>query len=570
MVHELNNLFEVITLLSVAVFVVAFFRSMGLSPVLGYLFAGTLLGKHGLELISDDSSVYFIAEFGVVFLLFVIGMELTLERLMSMRLHVFGFGSLQTIITAVVIYITCRVCDVPLEPSIIIGGGLALSSTAIVLQVLRDNGQQSTQVGRLSLAVLLMQDFMVLPLLVLVPLLSGDSGDLLVNLSHALLKAVIALLTIFMCGRLIFRPLFAVIASFQSKELFLAMNLLVVLGTSYITQVLGLSMALGAFVAGLLVAETEYRHEVEHMIVPFKGLLLGLFFMTVGMKIDIDLFFDEWLTISYVVLSLLTFKAITIFLLCQLFRFNVGSAVHAGLLLAQGGEFAFILFNMASDYGFLDMELAQILMVAVTITMAVTPLLSGAGSMFVTYYDKRRYKDYNNRSSDYNKDLSKHVIVAGFGRVGQVVSRMLEAEQINYIVVDVSMNAVKGASDDGFPISAGNIATLDVLRDIHADRAQCIIITISNEVTVKKAVRVIRTEYPNLHIVVRVNDLTSLDFYKKMEVDAIVPDTYEAGLQLAAAGIAHTGVSVYELAALKERFRSCNYALTGIIGKKDV
>ena len=494
--HEFDYLQDVIILLSASVLIVAIFKRLSLSPVLGYLVAGALIGEHSLGIVSTSGGTDAIAEFGIVFLLFVIGLELTFERLMSMRLHVFGFGTLQTMLTAFAICFFCINIGIDVESSVILGGGLALSSTAIVLQVLQDTGQQSNQVGRLSLAILLMQDFIVVPLLVLVPLLAAnDSSNLVPQLLHALGKATVALVVIFMAGRLLLRPLLAIIASFKSNELFVATTLLLVLGISYLTEMLELSKALGAFVAGLMVAETDYRHEVERVIIPFKGLLLGLFFMTVGMNINIDLLTQKIHLISSIVIALISFKCLTIFGLCKLFKFENGPSLHAGLLLSQGSEFAFILFAIASSQGILTEQLAQILMVSVTITMAVTPILSGIGRLAAKTMNKSQYKNADSASiQNSSKDLDKHVILAGFKRVGKITASMLEAEQVNYVVVDTNNELVSEASERGVPIYRGDITKLDLLKNLNIKRASTIIISINNIVTIKKTIKIVKKQ----------------------------------------------------------------------------
>ncbi len=560
--HELNYLKDVIILLSASVFIVAIFKRIGLSPVLGYLVAGTLIGSHGLDVVSPDGSNDTIAEFGIVFLLFVIGLELTFDRLMSMRLHVFGFGSIQTIFTAVVICFFCYKIGIDIESSVIIGGGLALSSTAIVLQVLQETGQQSNQVGRLSLAVLLMQDFIVVPLLVLVPLLAAnDSSNLFPQLLHALVKATIALVLIFISGRLLLRPVLSTIASFKSNELFVATTLLLVLGISYLTDKLELSKALGAFVAGLMVAETDYRHEVERVIIPFKGLLLGLFFMTVGMNINIELLVQKIHLITSIVIALVSFKSLTIFGLCRLFKFNNGPSLHAGLLLSQGSEFAFILFAIASTQGIITEQLAQILMVSVTITMAITPLLSAIGQFVAKKIDNPSQNLDHSFTENNNKDLDKHVIIAGFKRVGRVVSSMLSAEQVNYVIVDASKTIVDQASEEGFPIYCGDITKLEMLQSLNIKRASMLIISINNMVTIQKTIKAVKNNFPSVDIIIRTQDLADDSKLRHLGATAVIPATYETGLQLGSVVLAAKGIALEEIAILKERLRANSYYL---------
>jgi CPA2 family monovalent cation:H+ antiporter-2 len=567
--HDLSFLPSVLWILIAAVLVVAVFRRFHLSPVLGYFVAGAAIGEHGLKLVqAADTEVF--GEFGVVFLLFAIGLELTFERLKSMRLHVFGFGGLQVVITAISIYLLAHyIFHVKLSAAVVIGGGFALSSTAIVLQVIAENRQQSTQVGRLSLAVLLMQDFAVVPLLVLVPLLatSGQTADVFELMGMAALKAMLTLLVIFVLGRIFLRPMFrAINPSNQSKnnELFIAATLVIVLASAWATEHMGLSLALGAFVAGLLVAETEYHLQAEESINPFKGLLLGVFFMSVGMSLNMELIFQELNTILLFSIGLIALKGVIIIALCKLFKFKWGTAIHAGLLLSQGSEFAFILFGLAVQQDIISKSAGQILMIVVTITMALTPLLSMLGDLVADKLDKREKMDYDDINKDV-ADLDNHVIIAGFGRVGKMVARLLEAEKVNYIALDANPNHVAHERREGFPLYLGDSSNVEMLESVGLKRAKSVIITIDNEITLKKCTKVIRKYMPKIPIVVRTKDLSSSEELYKIGASIIVPETYETGLQMGGAVLKSVGVSEYEVSRIKNRFRSGNY----VIAKED-
>jgi CPA2 family monovalent cation:H+ antiporter-2 len=327
-----------------------------------------------------------------------------------------------------------------------IGGGLALSSTALVMQIIGESRSQSTQLGRISLAILLLQDLAVVPLLVIVPLLSGNGETSLISaLGIALLKAVIALLAIFVAGRLFLRPLFGLISSENgdTSELPISMTLLVVLSAAWATEYFGLSLALGAFVAGVLVAETEFRLQAEESIYPFKSLLLGLFFMTVGMNIDVQEIYAEISTILTCSVALILVKTLIITALCILFGFNKGVALNAGLLLSQGGEFAFILFGLGKETGILEKNVANILLLVVTFTMALTPLIVMLGKKLAERLDKRVSKTPIQIIELGARDLTNHIIIAGFGSVGKMVASVLEAEGVNYIAIDVNDEIVK-------------------------------------------------------------------------------------------------------------------------------
>ncbi|MDN5247676.1 MAG: cation:proton antiporter [Wolbachia endosymbiont of Tyrophagus putrescentiae] len=563
---QLHHLRDIIIVLSAAVFIVIAFWKMNISPVLGYFVAGAAIGVHGLGFITSTTVMDSFAEFGVVFLLFIIGLELTFERLMAMRMHVFGFGSLQVIVTIAAIWgIAATVgakFGIDSKKAVVIGGGLALSSTAMVLQVLHEKGYQATQVGRLSIAILLLQDFAVVPLIVLVSLLAGNSQHSLISsLAGSLVQAAIALVLIFITGRLLLRPLFSVISAMRSNEIFIATTLLIILGAAFITEAFHLSMALGAFVAGLLVAETEHRHSVEQAVLPFKDLFLGLFFMTVGMSINIKLLLDNILLIALLSVVLIALKASIIYVLCRFFRFKSAPAIQAGLLLAQGGEFAFILFRLAQDLHVLEGETAQILMILTTITMAFTPLLSGLGDWIVNLLSSEKVILDDEAVVTDTQDLHNHVIVAGFGRVGHMVTKMLSAEHLNYVIVDIQSKIVKEGKNDGFPIYLGDVTRPEILKSIGIERAQAIVISIKNEVTIRKIVSLVAANFPHVNIIIRLPDLSNVEMYNTLGVSKVIPETCEVGLQLGAAALSLSGISESGVASLKGRLRKSNYSI---------
>ncbi|QVU16284.1 MULTISPECIES: monovalent cation:proton antiporter-2 (CPA2) family protein [unclassified Wolbachia] len=562
-----QHLFDIIILLSAAVFIVIAFWKMNISPVLGYFVAGAVIGSHGFNLIHSAEAMDNLAEFGVVFLLFIIGLELTFERLIAMRIHVFGFGSLQVIVTMVAIWCIALAFGVNTNIATVIGGGLALSSTAIVLQVLQEKGSQASQVGRLSIAVLLMQDFAVVPLIVLVPLLTGNSEHSLISsLAGSLVQAAIALVLIFITGRLLLRPLFSVIAKMESNEIFISTTLLIVLGAAFITEQFHLSLALGAFVAGLLVAETEYRHSVEHAVLPFKDLFLGLFFMTVGMSINTELLLNKLPLITLLSIILIVLKTSIIYILCRFFGFKSAPAIQAGLLLSQGGEFAFILFRLADELNVLPSEIAQVLMMVTTVTMAFTPLLSGLGDWIANSFSTEKTILDDEAVETDTQDLYNHVIVTGFGRVGYMVTKMLTAEHLSYVVVDIQSKIVKEGKSDSFPIYLGDVTRCEILKSVGIERAQALVISIKNEVTIKKVVSLVAANFPHVNIVIRLPDLSNVEVYRDLGASKIIPETSEIGLQLGGAALSLSGISESGVTSLKSRFRKGNYSMLKDLG----
>lgn len=557
---HLSYLGQIVILLAAAVLVVAVFKRLRLSPVLGYLVAGAVIGENGLGYVQSSGLTGF-AEIGVVFLLFVIGLELTIERLMAMRMHVFGFGSLQVIVTAIIITYICKYLGMSLEASIMIGGSLALSSTAIVLKVVADANASATQVGRLALANLLLQDLAVAPLLVLVPILAIPGSNIALALGAATLKAAVVLVVMFFLGRILLRPLFRLIEASKSRELFVTATLLVVLGTSYLTNVVGLSLAIGAFVAGLLVAETQYQSQVEDSIIQFKGLLMGLFFMTVGMSIDIVAIYHQLGLVVGASLGLVILKSLIILVIARAFGFAWGPAVHSGLLLAQGGEFAFILFNLAarSDIGLIDAETSQILLTVVTVTMAFTPALSKLGEFICDKFDKKNRRIGPALARREITDMARHVIILGFGMTGEMVARLLSAEKVSYIVLEADVKAARRGRDMGFPVYHGDATKISTLNAMGIERAKAVIVAISSVLPTKKAVSTIRKKYPALPIVVKTEDLRNVKALDTIGATVIVPEKYEAGLQMAGALLKAIGVTEIEVSRLKNKFRAGNY-----------
>ena len=562
---SLRYLPDILILLTVSVVNVVVSRKLKLSPVLGYLILGAIIGEFGFNLIKQPSYAHNISEFGVVFLLFAIGLELTFERLIQMRWFVFGFGGAQLIITSIALgFILHHYFAFTATVAIFTGCALSLSSSAIVLQVLSENKIQSTQVGRLSLSVLLMQDFAVVPLLALLPILSmsdGGSQSLLNTLGLAALKAFGAIILITIAGRLFLRPILQLIGSAKSEEVYVTSTLLIVLGSALLTAELGLSTAMGAFIAGILIAETEYRNRVESNILPFKSLLLGLFFLSVGMSIDFNFIIDNITFVMLAAFILLSIKALIIFVLCKIFKIRAGAAIHSALLIAQGSEFAFILFSLAASQKILSPEVAQFLLVIVAITMAVTPLIAIIGSKLENKFDWKEEVDKHQEFKGVS-DLESHIIIAGFGRVGRVIAYMLSELQFNYVAVDSNLTLVKKARHKGFPVYHGDLSDIDVLKAVGAERARCIILTMSEKVSLRKAVKTISHQYDSLNIITRAEDFKHGRGLKKLGASSAIPSTIETGLQMGGSLLKNLGVAEHNILDIKDIFRKNDYSFT--------
>lgn len=559
-----SGLPEILVFLFAAVLIVAVFKRLKLSPVLGYLAAGGAIGPYGLSIVKDLDTTKYIAEFGIVFLLFAIGLELTFDRLKAMRLHVFGFGSAQVVLSGTIIGLTAYFLGVGAEAAIVIGGGLALSSTAIVLKVLDESGEQATQVGRLALAVLILQDLAVVPLLIFVQLLGQENKDLVTVIFNALTNAVIVLVAIVVVGKGLLRPIFQAIASTRSEELFIATTLLLVLGAAWATEVSGLSLALGAFVAGLLVAETEFRHQVESDIKPFKGLLLGLFFMTVGMQIDFKFLQDKIVLVAIMTVALIFGKAIVVALLARVAGFRQGSSIQAGLLLSQGSEFAFVLFGLAAANAVFKQELTQLLLVTVTVTMALTPLLSYIGKNIVRRIERRNPVHLEPDAVESEAlDLHNHIIVAGYGRVGKVVCSLLKAEKIsNYIAVDSDPKAVHEGRKSGDPVYFGTADKIDILKAVGADRAKMIVVAIREKKPAERTVRAIHKNFPKVPIVTRAWDRAHADELREAGATVAIAESFESSLILGTEILKKIGIPEAEIARVIEKFRIEEYPIS--------
>ncbi len=561
MEHLTHPVAEILILLASAVVVVAVFRKLKLSPVLGYLVAGAVIGPYGMAIIKDVQDIALIAELGVVFLLFVIGSELSFGRMKTMRNQVFGVGGAQILLTGATISGICVLLGLAPEVSLLIGAGLALSSTALVLQVIRENREQNSQMGRLSLSVLLMQDMAVVPLLVLVPLLANEDGSISEALLAAAMNAVLAFAIVFIGGRLLLRPLFRLVASLEHPEIFTAFTLLLVLGISWGFHLAHLSMALGAFVAGLLVAETEFKHQVEADILPYKGLLLGLFFMVVGMSVDFSLIFTDFATVTGLVLALMLGKALLIMLLCRLLHFALGPAIHTGLLLSQGGEFAFIVFGLALDHGLLDIEMSQLLMVVVAVSMALTPIAYILGKQIA---DKLRRQPITNivDAATEALDIQHHVVIFGYGRVGQTIGKLLEAEGISYIALDIDPVIVSHYRQQNKPVYYGDSTRREVLNAVSLCQARAAVVTIDDFYAASKAIVAIKTLIADLPVIARTSDLQHLRRLEEAGADIAVSEMLEASLQLGGALMRKIGVPEHEISRIMELFRQHDYELT--------
>ncbi len=553
--HSFGYLYDIFILLLASFAVVIVFKQLKLSPALGYLVAGAAIGPFGFGILTSTETTKSIAELGIVFLLFAIGLELTFEKLIAIKTYVLGFGSLQIIATATAIATIChKFFAINLESSIIIGGALALSSTAIVMQVIAENGEENTRVGRLSFAVLLMQDLVVIPILVLLPLLANKKLAIMPALGEVTVNAIMAMTLIFISGRLFLRPIYRIIADLKSDVLFLSFTLIIVFGSALISNKMGLSFALGAFIAGLMVAETEYRYRVEEEIISLKHLLMGLFFMSIGMSFDFDLLLKSLPYIVLLSLILIAIKASIIIGLCKLFKFPLAPSIHAGLLLAQGGEFAFVVFVMAVQKKLIEQDLSQFLITIVTFTMALTPIIANIGRRIKTVlYTKDVLKD--NKIKREIDEISNHIIVVGFTKVGKIISYILKKSTKNYIIIDNNHRLVRIEKTNGYNICYGDAMNLDILKYIGIERAESIIIAMEDEITCMKITRFINQNFPEVNIVTKSENIKNADRFKKIGANLVISKNVETALQLSKAALRSIGINHNEIELILTNFR---------------
>ncbi len=555
---------ETVAFLLTVVVIVPLFRAVKVSPILGYLAVGAAIGPHGLAVVADVEGVRHFAELGVIFLLFMIGLELSFERLKAFSRLIFGLGAAQVLVTAALIGAVAFAWGNTVEASIIIGLCLALSSTAMVMQLLNERGEISAAHGRASFAVLLFQDLAVVPILILVAAFGADGGNVWGEVAVALLRAVIAVAAIVVIGRYVLRYLFRTVAQTRSVDVFTAMTLLAILATSLATGYAGLSMALGAFLAGLLLAETEFRHQVESEIEPFKGLLLGLFFMGVGMSLDFLLVADQALWVALAVLGLIMLKSAVAFLLGIAFGLPKHDAARTGLFVAQAGEFAFVVIGQATlAYQLMPERTGQFMVIVAGISMALTPLLAAVAGRV-----GRALQPMDGQMEAHEGevgDLKEHVILAGYGRIGQTIAAVLRTETIPYVALDLDSGRVRRCRGAAEPVYYGDAARPEVLRRAGADRAAVMLVTMDNAAAAARTVQAARRLWPDLRILVRAWDNEHSDELRAVGADAVVPETLEASLQLAGHVLRSLGHSSEMVNDRIEKIREREYAPVCIV-----
>jgi len=570
---DMSGYSEALVVLGTAGIVVPMVRRWGLNPVLAYLGAGAVLGPLGLGsfghsipvlswvTISDAQNVAGIAELGIVFLLFLVGLELSLARLSAMRRLVIGLGGAQFLLTTALIAGAITAAGKNPTEAILLAASLSLSSTAIVLELLSSQERLTASVGRASFSVLLAQDLAVIPMLLFVSILASQSGrSVFASLASALVQAVLALTVIVAFGRLLLRPLFRLVATARSTELFIAAVLFVIVAAGVIAEQAGMSMALGAFVAGLLLAETEYRKAIETTVAPFKGLLLGIFFFTVGMNIDFREVVREPLLLLGSVIGLIAIKAVLLTGLGRAFRLSWPVAIETGLLLGPGGEFAFVVIGIAASAGLIEPRLASFALAVTSLTMALTPALSVAGRQLAARLSSGRAVDPELTARPAGGQ--RHAIVVGYGRVGKVVCALLKEHNIPYIAADSDAFTVSRDRRDHHDVYYGDASDPRFLEACGLAKAAGVIITIHTASAIDEVVKHVRALRPDVLVVSRARDEGHAKHLYSLGATDAVPETVEASLQLSEAALVGLGVATgLAIASIHERRDQIRLAL---------
>ena len=567
---ELGALFtDIVAFLFAVVVLVPLCGRVGASPVLAYLAAGVLLGPSLLGVIGDAPSLSALGDIGVLFLLFTIGLDLSLARLFRMRREALGLGGAQFLLSAVAIGCAVYAIIGSVEASILVGAALALSSTALVLQLLSERGDLGRRYGRAALAILLFQDLAVVPILVMIPLLGSEQHRLGEALLLAGGKAVLAIGGIILVGQYLLRPAYRLIASARSADVLLAATLVVALGTSWATAYFGLSMVLGAFLAGVLIAETEYRHQVEADIRPFRGLLLGVFFFSVGGSLDLQLLADRAPQLMLLATAVITVKAALLLLLALLFKIPLPAATNLSLLLAQASEFCFVVVGLALHFKLLEERDGAMLLAVVALTMFATPGLAALGRHVDTRLARRRAPGLAALTEE-SVDLRGHIVIAGFGRVGRIVAQVLVQQEVPYIALDLDPWIVRNARRDGFAVFLGNTTDINVLKSAKVADAAAVLVTHDQPRAAEHLCTILRQTYPNLCILSRARDQEHAHRLQEAGATAAVPENLEASLQLTGRLLEALAIPSDEVSRLLYKLRRDDYAFLNPRGPKAI
>lgn len=558
-------------LLAAAVIGVVAFRMLHLPPMLGYLAVGIVIGPHALGLAEENATTHLLAEFGVVFLMFSIGLEFSLPKLVSMRRTVFGLGMAQVLLTIAVTMLfgwlvsalLPQFIDISWRASFALGGALAMSSTAIASKMLAERLELESAHGRQIFGILLFQDLAVVPLLILVPALAGQSDHLLLTLAIAAMKAAVVLVLLLVIGQRLMRVWFRIVVKRRSQELFMLNLLLITLGAAWITEQAGLSLALGAFVAGMLISETEYKHQVEEDIKSFRDVLLGLFFITVGMLLNVRLVLENWWLVLLLLTGPVLLKFGLIALLARLFGATTGVALRTGLSLAQAGEFGFVLLNQAGGLQLVDPLLIQAILASMVVSMLLAPFIIAKSDTIVMKLSANEWMMQSlalTQIATRTMATQKHVLIAGFGRSGQSLARLLEEEGISYHALDLDPDRVREAQAAGANVSYGDAARRESLVAAGIHRAAALVITYASTPSALKVLHFSHELAPALPVIVRSHDDSDLDKLRDAGAAEVVPEAIEGSLMLASHALVMLGIPLRRVVHRVQAARDERYA----------
>jgi CPA2 family monovalent cation:H+ antiporter-2 len=559
-----SSLHLILILLAVAVGVVVLFRILRLPAMLGYLLVGILIGPHALGWIPDAPETRHLAEFGVVFLMFSIGLEFSLARLRAMQRLVFGLGTAQVVATMVLVMLSSLFFELDWRAGLALGGILAMSSTAIVSKMLVERAELNTPHGQKIMGVLLFQDLAVVPLIIVIPALAESGAELSSTITIAMLKAVILLAALLTFGQRLLRPWFHVVAGQKSSELFMLNVLLFTLGMAWLTELSGLSLALGAFVAGMLISETEYRYQVEEDIKPFRDVLLGLFFVTIGMMLDIHAIIAGWGWILLLLLILIPFKAAVVALLVRSFAGEWGTALRTGLGLAQAGEFGFVLLTLAGEAQLLHSDVMQNVLAAMLISMLIAPFLIQHAEVIVRRLSP---EEWMNRAMQMHQIAvssmasNQHIIICGYGRSGQALAKFLAEEGISFIALDLDSRRVREATDAGERVVYGDAGKREVLLATGLLRAKALAITYDDKHSALRILHHVQAVRPDLPVVVRTADDTHIAALKQAGAAEVVAEVTEGSVMLASQALLLSGVPLGRVIRHVQETRAKRYSM---------
>ncbi|MFC5481333.1 monovalent cation:proton antiporter-2 (CPA2) family protein [Massilia suwonensis] len=557
-------------LLGSAVLGVVVFRSLHLPPMLGYLAVGVLIGPHAFGLAAETHSTHALAEFGVVFLMFSIGLEFSLAQLRAMRRIVFGLGLAQVVLTIVAtvigglfIAMWAPLLHISWQAAFALGGALAMSSTAIVVKLLTERLELESEHGRRIIGILLFQDLAVVPLLILIPALAKDPENLVKTLAWAGVKAAAVLALLLFFGQKLMRSWFTIVAKRRSQELFMLNLLLVTLGAAWITERAGLSLALGAFVAGMLISETQFKHQVEEDIKPFRDVLLGLFFITIGMLLNVQLVLEHWWLVLLLLFIPVLLKFALIAALAKAFGSSDGVAMRTGLALAQAGEFGFVLLNLASGSELIDPFLMQLVLASMVLSMLVAPFVIAKSDQIVMKIASNEWMMQSlqlTQLASRTMAAQKHVILAGFGRSGQSVATLLSDEKLPWYALDLDPERVQEAQAAGSSVSYGDAGRREALIAAGINRASALVITFADTRAALKVLHLVHELAPSLPVIVRSHDDSDLELLRQAGATEVVPEALESSLMLASHALVVVGVPLRRVVHRVQSARDERYA----------